>query len=52
MPDVLGNFEQAVLLALWQPTTELGKQGYGRAVLKWSRSKTASRGDSLIRQRR
>ena len=34
MPDVLGNFEQAVLLALWQPTTELGKQGYGRAVLK------------------
>lgn len=32
MADVLGLFEQAVLLALLRPTTELGKQAYGRAV--------------------
>jgi DNA-binding PadR family transcriptional regulator len=32
--DVLGNFEQAVLLALARPKTELGKEAYGRAVLK------------------
>jgi PadR family transcriptional regulator, regulatory protein PadR len=30
--DVLGLFEQAVLLALVRPTTELGKQAYGRAI--------------------
>ena len=34
MADVLGNFEQAVLLALLHPNSDLGKQGYGRAVLK------------------
>jgi PadR family transcriptional regulator PadR len=34
MADILGNFEQAVLLSLLQPSTEIGKQGYGRAVLK------------------
>ena len=34
MADVLGNFEQAVLLALARPKTELGKEAYGRAVLK------------------
>ena len=27
-------FEQAVLLALARPKTELGKQAYGRAILK------------------
>jgi DNA-binding PadR family transcriptional regulator len=32
--DTLGTFEQAVLLALARPKTPLGKQGYGRAVLK------------------
>jgi DNA-binding PadR family transcriptional regulator len=32
--DVLGTFEQAVLLALLHPKSELGKEGYGRAVLK------------------
>jgi DNA-binding PadR family transcriptional regulator len=32
--DVLGNFEQAVLLALARPKTALGKEAYGRAVLK------------------
>jgi len=32
--DVLGTFEQAVLLALVQPQTALGKKAYGRAVLK------------------
>jgi len=34
MADVLGAFEQAVLLALATPTTALGKEAYGRAVLK------------------
>src|ERR1700687_4405760 len=34
MADVLGTFEQAVLLALVKPTTALGKEAYGRAVLK------------------
>ena len=34
MAEVLGTFEQAVLLALARPATLLGKQGYGRAVLK------------------
>jgi DNA-binding PadR family transcriptional regulator len=34
MADVLGSFEQAVLLSLLQPSTDIGKQGYGRAVLK------------------
>jgi len=33
MADVLGAFEQAVLLALVKPSTELGKEAYGRAVL-------------------
>jgi DNA-binding PadR family transcriptional regulator len=32
--DVLGTFEQAVLLALARPITALGKEAYGRAVLK------------------
>jgi DNA-binding PadR family transcriptional regulator len=32
--ETLGTFEQAVLLALVKPTTELGKEAYGRAVLK------------------
>ena len=32
--EVLGTFEQAVLLALARPKTPLGKEGYGRAVLK------------------
>jgi DNA-binding PadR family transcriptional regulator len=30
----LGSFEQAVLLSLVDPRTELGREGYGRAVLK------------------
>ena len=34
MADTLGTFEQAVLLALVRPKTALGKQAYGRAVLK------------------
>ena len=34
MADVLGTFEQAVLLALLRPTTALGREAYGRAVLK------------------
>lgn len=34
MSDILGTFEQAVLLALLRPTTTLGKQAYGRAILK------------------
>jgi PadR family transcriptional regulator PadR len=34
MADVLGTFEQAVLLALVRPSTPLGKEAYGRAVLK------------------
>jgi PadR family transcriptional regulator, regulatory protein PadR len=29
----LGIFEQAVLLALVRPRTELGREGYGRAIL-------------------
>jgi DNA-binding PadR family transcriptional regulator len=32
--DTLGTFEQAVLLAIARPKTSLGKQGYGRAILK------------------
>jgi DNA-binding PadR family transcriptional regulator len=32
--DVLGTFEQAVLLSLVRPKTALGKQAYGRAILK------------------
>jgi PadR family transcriptional regulator, regulatory protein PadR len=32
--DVLGTFEQAVLLSLARPKTALGKQAYGRAILK------------------
>jgi DNA-binding PadR family transcriptional regulator len=31
--DVLGVFEQAVLLALARPTTRLGKEAYGRGIL-------------------
>lgn len=34
MADVLGTFEQAVLLALARPKTELGKESYGRSILK------------------
>lgn len=34
MAEVLGAFEQAVLLALVKPTTELGREAYGRAILK------------------
>ena len=34
MADVLGTFEQAVLLALVRPSTPLGKEAYGRAILK------------------
>ena len=34
MADVLGTFEQAVLLALARPRTALGKEAYGRAILK------------------
>lgn len=34
MADLLGIFEQAVLLSLLQPSTEIGRAGYGRAVLK------------------
>ncbi len=34
MADVLGPFEQAVLLALVKPATALGTKAYGRAVLK------------------
>jgi len=33
MADVLGTFEQAVLLSLVRPATELGKEAYGRAIL-------------------
>jgi PadR family transcriptional regulator PadR len=32
--DVLGTFEQAVLLALARPKSALGKEAYGRAILK------------------
>lgn len=34
LAEHLGIFEQAVLLALLRPQTELGKEGYGRAILK------------------
>ena len=34
MADVLGTFEQAVLLALARPSTTVGKEAYGRAILK------------------
>ena len=34
MAEHLGIFEQAILIALLRPQTELGKQGYGRAILK------------------
>ena len=34
MAEVLGTFEQAVLLALVRPETPLGKEAYGRAILK------------------
>ena len=34
MADILGTFEQAVLLALAKPKTALGKEAYGRAVFK------------------
>jgi len=34
MPETLGLFEQAVLLALAAPATELGREAYGRAVLR------------------
>jgi DNA-binding PadR family transcriptional regulator len=34
MADVLGTFEQAVLLALARPKTALGREAYGRALLK------------------
>jgi DNA-binding PadR family transcriptional regulator len=34
MAEVLGTFEQAVLLAIARPRTELGKESYGRSILK------------------
>ena len=34
MADLLGAFEQAVLLALVHPATALGRLAYGRAILK------------------
>ena len=34
MAETLGLFEQAVLLAVAAPVTPLGKEGYGRAILK------------------
>jgi PadR family transcriptional regulator, regulatory protein PadR len=34
MAEVLGMFEQTVLLALLRPTTTLGREAYGRAILK------------------
>lgn len=34
MADVLGTFEQAVLLSLVRPATEIGKEAYGRAILR------------------
>jgi PadR family transcriptional regulator PadR len=34
MAEVLGTFEQAVLLALVRPSTPLGREAYGRAILK------------------
>lgn len=34
MADILGTFEQAVLLCLVRPQTDLGREAYGRAILK------------------
>ena len=34
MAEMLGAFEQAVLLALVKPATPLGREAYGRAILK------------------
>jgi DNA-binding PadR family transcriptional regulator len=34
MAEILGAFEQAVLLSLLRPTTPLGHEAYGRAILK------------------
>jgi DNA-binding PadR family transcriptional regulator len=34
LAEHLGALEQAVLLALVRPQTELGKEAYGRAILK------------------
>jgi DNA-binding PadR family transcriptional regulator len=34
MAETLGTFEQAVLLALLRPQTDLGKEAYGRGILK------------------
>jgi PadR family transcriptional regulator, regulatory protein PadR len=34
LAEHLGIFEQAVLLALVRPETDLGKEAYGRAILK------------------
>jgi PadR family transcriptional regulator PadR len=34
LAEHLGIFEQAILLALARPRTELGREGYGRAILK------------------
>jgi DNA-binding PadR family transcriptional regulator len=34
LAEHLGTFEQAVLLALVRPRTSLGKEAYGRAILK------------------
>ena len=33
MAEILGAFEQAVLLALIRPSTPLGREAYGRAIL-------------------
>ena len=33
MADVLGAFEQAVLLSLVRPVTPLGREAYGRGIL-------------------
>ena len=34
LAEHLGPFEQAILLSLVRPRTELGREGYGRAILK------------------
>ena len=34
MAAILGTFEQAILLALVRPQSSLGKEAYGRAILK------------------
>jgi PadR family transcriptional regulator PadR len=34
MAETLGLFEQAVLLAIAAPVTSIGKEAYGRAVIK------------------